>query len=141
MPRKSNYNTKQIQELLSYMKSTAGSHVTVSDICRHFEEADIKIGMTTVYRNLDRLVEQGLVAKYTIDSASSACYEYLGGHEDNHDCSDCYHCKCELCGKIIHLECEDVARLGAHIMEHHGFAVDYHRTVFYGICADCRRKE
>lgn len=56
-----------------------GKHVTVSDICKYFKSQGISIGTTTVYRQLDRMVEQGLVAKYVVDGTSSACFEYLEG--------------------------------------------------------------
>ncbi len=139
MPRKSTYKTKHMDELLAYMKEMKGQHVTVNDVSVHFANAGTAIGTTTLYRNLERLVEQGVVAKYVIDGTSSACFEYVGRDEKEQE--TCYHCKCEKCGKVIHLACDEVACLGNHIMEHHGFAIDYHRTVFYGLCAECREEE
>ena len=75
-----------------------------------------------------------------IDGSSSACFEYLGAEEHCHKTS-CFHCKCEKCGKLIHLHCEDVVKLEQHLMESHGFQMDPCRTVFYGICEDCRKSE
>ncbi len=139
MPRKSTYKTKQMDEIANYMKSVEGSHVTVGDLCKHFEESGCAVGTTTIYRNLEKMVEQGVVAKYTIDGTSGACFEYVGHHHDAAE-SHCYHCKCEKCGKIIHLECHEVESLGVHILEHHGFQIDYHRTVFYGLCDECAKQ-
>jgi ABC-type Zn uptake system ZnuABC Zn-binding protein ZnuA len=51
----------------------------------------------------------------------------------------CYHCKCEKCGKLIHLQCDEVENLRKHMMEHHSFEMNPVRTVFYGICSDCRK--
>ncbi len=142
MPRKSAYKTKQMDEVRQYMEAREGKHVTVAEICQYFKENNISVGMTTIYRRLDKLVEQGMVTKYVVDGTSSACFEYNGHHEthDDHDCS-CYHCKCEKCGKIIHLECDEVKDLGEHMLAHHGFQMNYHKTVFYGICQDCREAE
>ena len=53
--------------------------------------------------DIQDLVEQGLVAKYVVDGTSSACFEYLGHDEHCHK-HICFHCKCEKCGKVIHLE-------------------------------------
>ena len=50
-------------------------------------------------------------------------------------------CKCEKCGKLIHLHCEDVVKLEQHLMDSHGFRMDPCRTVFYGICEECRGLE
>ena len=67
MSEKAQYRTRQITELENYLCSMEGKHVTVSDICKYFKSQGISIGTTTVYRQLDRMVEQGLVAKYVVD--------------------------------------------------------------------------
>ena len=64
--RKAQYQTKQMAELLAFLKSVPGSHITVNDICDHFKKEGITVGMTTVYRHLERMVKQGVVAKYII---------------------------------------------------------------------------
>ena len=89
--------------------------------------------------DIQDLVEQGLVAKYVVDGTSSACFEYLGHDEHCHK-HICFHCKCEKCGKVIHLECGEMTHLGEHMLEDHGFQWDFTRTVFYGICEECRGK-
>ena len=137
---KAPYKTKQMTEILTFLKSVQGRHVTVNEICDFFREKGISIGTTTIYRQLEKMVKEGLVAKYVIDGSSSACFEYLGAEEHCHKTS-CFHCKCEKCGKLIHLHCEDVVKLEQHLMESHGFQMDPCRTVFYGICEDCRKSE
>ena len=109
------------------------------EIQRFFKEQGITIGTTTVYRNLEKMVEQGLVAKYNVDGTSSACFEYIGDHGEEHE--NCYHCKCEKCGKLIHLQCNEIESLKQHMQQHHDFQMDPHRTVFYGICGECSKKE
>ena len=84
------------------------------------------------------MVEQGLVAKYNVDGTSSACFEYLGAEEHCHKIS-CFHCKCEKCGKLIHIQCDEIECLSRHMTEHHDFQLDPKRTVFYGICNECRK--
>ena len=132
---RSRYQTKQMTQMLTFLESRKGTHVTAGDISAYFKEQGISVGTTTVYRHLERMVEQGLVAKYVVDGSSSACYEYIG-----ESCirTACYHCKCEVCGKLIHLPCEEVENLSRHMKEHHDFVMDPQRTVFYGICSACR---
>lgn len=138
MAKKAQYKTRQMTELLSYLKSVQGSHVTVSDICDHFESERIAVGTTTIYRHLERMVNEGMVAKYVVEGTSSACFEYIGKRQD---CGQpvSYHCKCEKCGKLIHLQCNEVGSLRQHLLEHHGFEMNFQRTVFYGICGKCRK--
>ena len=137
---KAPYKTKQMTEILTFLKSVQGRHVTVNEICDFFREKGISVGTTTIYRHLEKMVKEGLAAKYVIDGSSSACFEYLGAEEHCHKTS-CFHCKCEKCGKLIHLHCEDVVKLEQHLMDRHGFRMDPCRTVFYGICEECRSVE
>ena len=137
---KAQYKTKQMTELLTYLQSVQGSHVTVSDICDYFAARGIAVGTTTVYRHLEKMVHEGIVVKYVVDGTSSACFEYLGQEEQCHK-HICFHCKCEKCGKVIHLECEEMTHLGKHMLDDHGFQWDFTRTVFYGVCQECQEKE
>ncbi len=137
MAEKSKYRTKHREDLIAYLKTVPGRHVTAADVCDHFRRQGRSIGTATVYRQLERMVEDGTVNKYIIDKNSSACFEYIGPEHCHQPV--CYHCKCEKCGKLIHLECGELAQVQAHVLADHGFLVDPMRTVFYGICEDCRK--
>lgn len=137
MTQKAHYKTKQMDAIRSYLKSVEGTHVTVNDICAYFKSQGITVGTTTIYRHLERMVEQGIVAKYIVDGTSSACFEYLDEQKHCHK-PICFHCKCEKCGKLIHLQCDELSHLGQHMLQHHGFQMDSLRTVFYGTCNECR---
>lgn len=129
------YKTKQGSEILDYMISTAGRHVNINDISEHFRQCGKSVGTATIYRHLDKLVKDGVVAKYVTDNTGSACYEYLNVASCHR--ADCYHFKCVGCGKLIHLECREVDNIFRHLEDSHGFRIDPVRTVFYGCCADC----
>lgn len=136
---KRQYNTKHKDALLTYLKSRPGVHMTAADVCSYFRAEGESIGTTTVYRQLDRLVDEGLVSKYFIDENSPACFEYLD--PSTHAGAVCYHCKCERCGRLFHTDCAEIAELEEHLFSHHGFKVDPMRTVFYGVCGDCLGKD
>lgn len=135
--QKAQYKTRQMKELLSYLESVRGSHVTVNDICTYFESEGITVGTATIYRHLERMVKQGVVVKYVIEGTNSACFEYVGGRADSGQPVS-FHCRCEKCGKLIHMQCNEVENFGQHMLEHHDFEMDSLRTVFYGICGECR---
>jgi len=136
MNSRSKYKTKQREILLSYLQSMPGVHITASDVCNYFKDRGASIGQSTVYRHLESLVDEGLLTKYIIDGNSPACFEYV--EPDSHVNSEvCYHCKCEKCGKLIHLHCDEVAAMQDHLYEHHKFKMDPTRTVFYGLCEQC----
>ena len=136
MSVKAKYRTHQREELLDYLASVKGEHVTAQDVCLHLQSQGAKIGTTTVYRQLERMVDEGLVGKYIIDAPSPACFEYIGREAHGTE-RTCFHCKCDVCGKLIHLHCDELSQIGAHLKEHHGFTLNAMRTVFYGTCEDC----
>ena len=132
----SRYKTKQRDMLMDYLKAAPGVHFTAGEVCAYFTSQGASISQATVYRRLEELVDDGIVSKYTVDGHTSACFEYTG--EDAHVHPDvCYHCKCVKCGKLIHLHCDEVESLQAHLLEEHRFKMDPQRTVFYGLCENC----
>ncbi|MCR4939735.1 MAG: transcriptional repressor [Treponemataceae bacterium] len=136
MSSRSKYKTKQRETLIAYLESMPGTHITASDVCEYFKEKGQPIGLSTVYRQLESLVDEGIVNKYTIDASSSACFEYMGG--DSHkDAEACFHCKCEKCGKLIHMHCDELSEIGEHLFKEHNFKINSMRTVLYGICDEC----
>ncbi|MBP3852540.1 MAG: transcriptional repressor [Erysipelotrichaceae bacterium] len=136
MHTRSKYKTRQKEIILDYLKSVTGTHITAGDVTRHFKEHGIPVGQATVYRQLENLVEQGMVSKYIIDSNSPACFEYTGADSHQQGAS-CFHCKCEKCGKLIHLHCDQLEEIQTHLYQEHQFKLDPFRTVFYGLCEQC----
>jgi Fur family ferric uptake transcriptional regulator len=112
--------------------------MTAGQVLDQLREKGLTIGFSTVYRQLDRLVEEGAVNKYTVDAVAGACYEYKGEHGAD---PAFVHGKCEKCGKLIHMHCDELEGIAAHLKEHHRFILNPMRTVFYGICDQCAKTE
>ena len=134
------YKTKQREELLGYLKTLRGTHVTAGELSDHFRTCENPIGKATVYRTLEQFVEEGIVYKYIIDAGNSACYEYVPEEEHDH-AGMCFHCKCEKCGKLIHMHCDELKEIQRHLMTDHQFRLDPLRTVFYGLCEECKDEQ
>ena len=129
------YRTKQREILISYLEKTPGRHITAGDVCEYFKAQGAPIGQSTVYRQLESLVDEGVITKYSIDAGSPACFEYAGEHlQGGHIC---FHCKCEKCGRLIHLHCDELEEIQEHLSREHRFRLDPRRTVFYGLCDKC----
>jgi len=129
------YNTKQKTEIIAYLKEKKGTPLSAGDIGRHLAEENVPVGKTTIYRQLENLAEEGVIARIAADGDRSAYYEYI----DKADCyPHCFHCKCVKCGKLIHLECEELLEVTEHLSKEHGFTVDPVKTVIYGLCEACR---
>jgi Fur family ferric uptake transcriptional regulator len=129
-----NYHTRQGQCILDYMKSLGGSHITVNQIVRHFEDTEEAVGQTTVYRHLEKLTAEGLIRKYVLHDGKSACYQYI--NEEKH-CREHFHLKCEHCGILIHVDCDFLNEIARHLLRKHHFQINMLQTVFYGTCKKC----
>jgi Fur family ferric uptake transcriptional regulator len=128
------YNTQQGKLILDYLASTGDSHVTVHQILRHFEDEGADIGQTTIYRHLEKLAEDGKVRKYVLSEGKSACYQYI----NQEACREHFHLKCEVCGGLIHLDCDFLNVIQRHVRENHDFEINMLKTVFYGKCEKCK---
>ena len=139
------YHTKQKAQVLSYLERIPGKHVTALQVYDELKAGGSRIGSATVYRTLEHLVDEGIVKKYHIDAGSPACFEYVGeqaiSSEQAAGMVNCFHCKCEKCGRLIHLQCEEVESFFRHLQSEHEFKIDPLRTVFYGVCKECRDQE
>lgn len=138
MNHKKIYRTNQKEIVLKYMEEHPQEHFTAVDLYSVLKQQGHRIGLTTIYRHLERLVDEGIVIKSIVDESTPACFE-LSGHRSTQN-SSCYHCKCIQCGKLIHLHCDEITKLENHILEDHGFQVLPERTVFFGICSACAEK-
>lgn len=136
--RPSGYKTRQRDLILEVLKKHGSGHLTVDEATALLNEKETTVGKSTVYRYLEKLTEEGVVKKFTVDGEKSVCYQYLESHES---CSNHYHMKCEKCGKLIHMECDTMDKLTEHIFTHHNFHLNGAKCVFYGICDKCHKGE
>ena len=127
------YMTKQQRAVLDCVRAAQGG-CHAAALCESLHQKGEKIGLTTVYRQLERLEQQGLLHKIVTDEG--ARYQYCDAHEHN---GECFLLKCENCGRIQHVDCSHLGELYRHLMADHGFAINPRKTLFYGLCEDCGR--
>ncbi len=136
MRRRTKYNTKQREILLDYFETVPGTHVTAGDVYEYLRSKGTSIAQSTVYRQLQSLVDEGVIRKYIIDRDTPACFEYVRP-ENNEETQPFFHCKCEKCGKLIHLSCKELTEMESFLRTEHHFKLNAVRTVFYGLCERC----
>ena len=132
------YRTKQKQCVLLCLQENSDRALTVDELTEKLREKNAPIGKTTVYRCLDKLVQSGAVRKFTAERGKSAAFQLM---EHPHKCEEHLHLKCVGCGKFIHLECSVMAGVNEHILLHHGFQIDNRKSLLFGLCEDCLKKE
>lgn len=125
---KETYKTKQKNIILDIIKNQDNSF-TIKDI---YEKVKDKVGLTTIYRLIDKLVEENKLNK-TISSDNTTYYQYLSDcDEENH-----FYLKCDRCGNITHIDCDCIKDLTSHITKHHKFRPNKDHIIIDGICSKC----
>ena len=128
------YRTRQRDLLVNYLRTHAAARPMAA---REIAQGMPAVGETTVYRGLERLLVDGVVRRYPGDEGGYV-WQYVGSGSD---CSSHVHLKCTECGEVVHMTCDFLRELTAHIADHHNFSLDPGRTVLYGVCGRCRNKE
>jgi Fur family peroxide stress response transcriptional regulator len=103
-------------------------HPTAAWIYERLKKEIPDLSMGTVYRNLNILIEQGLVRK--IDFGST--FDRFDANIDPH-----YHFVCEKCGAITDLDLPIDASLNEWVNDKTQFKAKRHRIEFYGLCNRC----
>lgn len=131
------YNTRQREAIVAYLRQQSDRYLTAAHIAAHFAQEKVPIGRTTLYRQLDKLLQQGLVEKYFFWEDSRAYFQYAkkDGNEQQH-----IHLKCQQCGKVMNLKQNVVPRLYNSVLRNSAFEMDIAKTVLYGKCGNCANK-
>lgn len=129
------YKTKQQMAILDCLKVHGKNYVTVVEIEKYLKEKNCSVGVTTIYRHLEKLEQDGVVARINVEKQQGACYQYV--MEDEND--DCFYIECEKCGQVSRMECHHLAELYNHVNADHHFSINPKKTVFYGRCSKCAK--
>ena len=128
------YMTRQQQAVLACVKDCRDG-CTAMELTALLHAQGQSVGMTTVYRQLERLERQGVVHKIVTDEG--ARYQYCNDHRHGHACVVI---KCEQCGRMEHVSCAHLDELYGHLAEEHHFRINPRRTLFYGLCQSCTQE-
>lgn len=90
------------------------------------------INKSTIYRELEFLIEQNIIKEIEIDPNKSV-YE-MNFKEDHH-----HHIQCTNCKRIDHIELNQVEKaLEKESKMLDGYKITDHSVKLYGLCSDCR---
>jgi Fur family ferric uptake transcriptional regulator len=127
-----NYETKQSKLVYDFLMQHPQDHFSAEEVYFAIKGNGDNIGRTTVYRQLDRLVEDNKARKFFSGDNNACCYQF-----ESENCHNHYHLRCSSCGTLIHTECDFLDKLSQHIFNDHKFKIDGSKTVLYGICQKC----
>jgi Fur family ferric uptake transcriptional regulator len=109
-------------------------HLSADDVASELERRGRNVGLATVYRTIDLLVESGLAVERDFG-------EGFRRFEPALDAPHHEHLLCTVCGKVTEFRDERLERITTLVAEVNGFARQRHRLVIYGVCGDCQRGE
>ena len=105
--------------------------LTVREIDDALRQRGRGLGIATVYRNLELLVELKLVARLDVGQGV-ARYERLLPTGEHH-----HHLVCDRCGRVTPFDDPALERSIEQLCRRVDFAVDEHDVVLHGACAAC----
>ena len=123
------YNTRQ-KDLLLDVISSQKKEFTIKDI---YSKLNNKVGLTTIYRFIEKLEKENLVTK-SVGNDNMTYYQYLGKcNHENH-----FYLKCDKCGEMKHIDCDCILELSEHIHKEHKFIPNKEKIIINGICNKCK---
>ena len=90
------------------------------------------LGLVTVYRTLDLLVELGLVRRVHNEQR---CHNYASAGLDRH------YLICQSCHRVIEFPCEGLENLIKNVRQQTGYAITDHLLELSGLCPGCQAKQ
>ncbi len=133
--------TKPREAILDVMGDTA-EHLSAEDIYLAVHKFYPNIGLTTVYRNLELLVDMGMVVKFEFGQGK-AKYELADQYSTK---GHHHHLVCKECSKIIDYsdfmkdEVAFLKNVEKGLSKKYDFEIADHLIQFYGYCQKCRKK-
>lgn len=129
--------TSQRLMVLNILSAHGDEHLPVEEIYDLAKEESPEIGLATIYRTVQVLLELHVIEKVTFDDGF-ARYELNG--EETGSGHRHHHAICTQCGKVYSLETDLLDTLEKQVFESLGFEVTDHEVKLYGLCSACRRK-
>ncbi len=127
--------TNQRLVVLKVLDKHRDIHMAVEDIYKLVKAECPDIGLATVYRTVQLLLEMKLVDRIHLDDG---CVRYEIGHlVDGESKHTHHHLICRDCGKVLSFNDDLLEELENHIERMMGFRVLDHELKFYGQCKDC----
>ena len=122
------------RDLVAQIVFHSHDHLSVEGIRRQLTERGERVGLATVYRTLDLLVESGLVRAHEFGEGFQR-FEPQAAQADHE------HLICEQCGKVVEFANERLERKLPVLADEQGFQHRRHRVEIYGVCRTCRQRE
>ena len=117
------------REIVANIICGTHQHLCADEVLFMAKKVNPRLGIATVYRNLNYLVEEGKISKFR-DANQGYIFD---SNIDKH-----YHFQCMTCGMLYDLPIRYNSNLDDMINRELQLEIDTHETMFYGTCKKCQ---
>ena len=114
-----------VNQILSHLEEFRTAQ-QIHDVLRHQGDS---VGLTTVYRTLQAMVESGELDALRTDDGETAYRRCSSGHH--------HHLVCRSCGRTVEVSGPAVERWASAVADEHGFRDVSHDLEIFGTCGSC----
>ena len=107
------------------------SHPTASELYDMVRKRLPRIGLGTVYRNLELMADSGMILKLEVGGTQKRFDATTANH---------YHIRCAECGKVDDIDVPVMHDLVAQAAAATSYQITGHHIEFSGICGECQGK-
>jgi Fur family ferric uptake transcriptional regulator len=108
------------------------SHPTANEVYDMVRKRLPRIGLGTVYRNLELLADSGVILKLEVGGTQKRFDATVDPH---------YHIRCSTCGKVDDIDIPVQEHINKAAMEASNYEVLGHHIEFSGLCHSCLEKK
>ena len=107
------------------------THPTASELYDMVRKRLPRIGLGTVYRNLELMADSGMILKIEV-----------GGTQKRFDATtdDHYHIRCSACGRVDDIDVPVIRDLASQAAATTSYQILGHHIEFTGICSGCQKE-
>ena len=136
LQRKQYKLTMQRRTVLEILLEHPGEHLSAEDVYGALRDKSSDIGLATVYRTLELLVQIGILQRMEFGDGCSR-YEIADIKKNEHQH---HHLICIKCGKVMEFFDDLLDELEADVSSKSGFKITDHQVKFYGYCKECQNE-
>lgn len=122
--------TPQRMMVVEAIESTDG-HISAEDIYTQVKAKYPHVNISTVYRTLELLKNEGLVTETNLGEGRVRYHPAGKGHH--------HHLVCQKCGTVIDMNGSELAPLGDTLRKKYNFKADLRHLAIFGHCDNCSK--
>ncbi len=124
--------TSSVDQIILKLLSNEHAHLNSQQIFQELKTILPAVNHSTIYRSLNRLVNNGQVSVSDMGTGS-AVYELVSDHIH-------HHLVCQQCNRVITITSDEVQKFFDQIEDQYQFKIITNHLVLFGVCDECISK-